>query len=146
MSMTVAVTRNAPGRFHGFLASAMIEVAPGVYVAPRLKKSVRKRVWETLLEWDDFLPEDGGVALFWKSRSAPSGLGMRLLGWPKKELLEHEGTWVAKRALTEAHDTDELETLAEVDEPPPDAGDPEAEHLEMPTAVSPDEETESEGE
>lgn len=129
MAMTVAVTRNAPGRFHGYLASTMLEVAPSVYVAPRMKKSVRQRVWETLLEWDGLLPEDGGVALFWKSRNAPSGLGMRLLGWPKKELLDHEGVWLTQRALREAHDTDELEELAAHDEPAPEPDDPHGPHL-----------------
>lgn len=44
MSVTLIVTRNAPDRFHGFLASCMLEVAPGVYVSPRMGRAVRERV------------------------------------------------------------------------------------------------------
>lgn len=111
MSMTIAVTRNAPGRFRGFFASCMLEIVPGVYVAPRMKKAVRERVWKTVMDWSEFLPADAGVALFWKSRQATSGLGMKLVGWPKKELVDHEGLWLAVRDLTANHDADKLARL-----------------------------------
>lgn len=124
MSMTIAVTRNTPGRFDGFLCSCMHEIAPGVYVAPRMKKAVRERVWNVMMEWAELIPEDGGVVLFWKSRSAPSGLGVRLLGWPKKELVEYEGVWLTLRDLTGAHDVDELMELAEIEAHPFDEDDP----------------------
>lgn len=112
MSTTIAVTRNLPGRFDGFLTSCMLEVAPGVYVAPRMKKSVRERVWKVMLEWAELMPEDGGVVLVWRDRNCPSGLSMRTLGWPKKEFIEHEGTWLAVGNLREVHDPEELERLA----------------------------------
>ena len=44
MSMTVVVTRNVAPRFRGFLASVMLEIAPGVYTAPEMSKGVRERV------------------------------------------------------------------------------------------------------
>lgn len=90
----------------------MQEVAPGVYVAPRLKKAVCERVWNVMMEWQELIPQEGGVVLFWKSRKAPSGLGVRLLGWPKKELIEHEGMWLTLRDLTAEHDVAELLELA----------------------------------
>lgn len=124
MSMTIAVTRNTPNRFNGFLCSCMQEIAPGVYAAPRMKKSVRERVWGVMLEWAELLPQDGGVVLFWKSRDAPSGMGVRLLGWPKKDLVEHEGLWLTLRDLTAAHDVDELQEAVETEEPPIDQDDP----------------------
>jgi len=124
MAMTIAVTRNTPNRFNGFLASCMHEIAPGVYAAPRLKKAVRERIWKVMMEWAGLLPEDGGVVLFWKSRDAPSGLGIRMVGWPKKEMVDHEGLWLTVRDLTAAHDIDELHDLATAGEPPPDADDP----------------------
>ena len=124
MSMTIAVTRNTPNRFNGFLCSCMQEIAPGVYAAPRMKKAVRERVWHVMLEWQELLPQDGGVVLFWKSRDAPSGMAVRLLGWPKKDLVEHEGLWLTLRGLTEAHDIDELHEAAATDEPPIDDEDP----------------------
>lgn len=129
MSMTVVVTRNAPGRFHGFLASAMLEIAPSFYVAPDMKKAVRERIWTTLLEWDDFLDEDGGVVLCWQTSEAPSGLGLRVLGWPKKEIVDHEGMWLAVRSLTQAHDTDELDILADGEELAPEEADLHDAHL-----------------
>jgi CRISPR-associated protein Cas2 len=102
----------------------MHEIAPGVYVSPRMKKSVRERVWKVMLEWAELVPEDGGIVLFWKTSTAPSGLGVRVLGWPKKELVEHEGTWLTLRSLTAAHDIDELQELIEANEPPIDEDDP----------------------
>jgi CRISPR-associated protein Cas2 len=122
--MTIAVTRNTPGRFDGFLASSMQEIAPGVYVAPVMKKSVRERVWSVMMEWSELLPEDAGVVLFWRNPDAPSKLSIRLLGWPKKEFVEHEGLWLTHRDLTEAHDVEELLEQAEVEEQPIDGEDP----------------------
>ena len=73
MSMTILVTRNLPGRFRGFLASTMHEIAPGVYADPTMKKGVRERVWAVMLEWQSEIPADGGVIMFWPSRDEPSG-------------------------------------------------------------------------
>ena len=122
--MTIAVTRNTPNRFNGFLASCMQEIAPGVYVAPVMKKSVRERVWAVMMDWNELLPDDGGVVFFWRDTDAPSGLQIRLLGWPKKEFIEHEGLWLTLRDLTEAHDVEELLEQVDVDEAPIEDDDP----------------------
>jgi len=74
MAMTIAVTRNTPGRFRGFLASCMLEIAPGVYVAPRMPRDVRERVWQVLLSWAELIPPDGGVVLLW-------AIAKHLLAW-----------------------------------------------------------------
>ena len=124
MTTTIAVTRNTPQRFDGFLASCMLEVAPGVYVAPRMKKGTRERVWETLLEWSEFVPDDGGVVLFWRQRNSPSDLGMKLLGWPKKDLTDHEGQWLTQQSLTDADDLEELKNLVEQKVAEPSERDP----------------------
>ena len=125
MSMTIAVTRNTPDRFDGFLCSCMQEIAPGVYVAPTLSSAVRKRVWGVMMEWEGLLPdEDAGVVFFWRDAEAPSGLRIRMLGWAKKEFIEHEGLWLTLRDLTEAHDVEELLEQIEVEEPPIDTDDP----------------------
>jgi CRISPR-associated protein Cas2 len=102
----------------------MHEIAPGVYAAPKMKKSVRERLWRVLLDWSELIPEDGGVVLLWKSPKAPSGLGVRVLGWPKKELVEYEGMWLTFKELTQSHDSDELEKLLTSKEPPFDKDDP----------------------
>ncbi len=122
--MTIAVTRNTPNRFNGFLCSCMQEIAPGVYVAPVMNAAVRERVWRVMMDWAELLDEEGGVVLFWKDDDAPSGLRIRMVGWPKKEFVEHEGLWLTLRDLTEAHDVEELLEQGEVDEPPIDDEDP----------------------
>lgn len=124
MSMTIAITRNVPDRYNGFINSCMHEIAPGVYAVPKMKKSVRERLWRVLLDWEELIPEDGGVVILWRSKNAPSGLSVRILGWPKKELVEYEGMWLAFRELTKAHDSDELEKLSKSKEPPYDMDDP----------------------
>jgi len=118
--MTIAITRNLPNRFDGFICSCMHELTPGVYVAPRMKKSVRERLWGVMMEWSGLIPEDGGLVLFWRSRKAPSGLGVRVLGWPKKELVEYEGMWLTFQKLTQAHNTEQLEKLLDAKESPYD--------------------------
>ncbi len=122
--MTILVTRNTPARFGGFLCSCMLEVAPGVFVGPRLNKAVRERIWAVMLEWAEQIPSDGGVVMFWKSREAPLGLGIRTLGWPKKEILDLEGLWLSRRDLTEAHHQEELKALLLAEEAHPDSTDP----------------------
>jgi len=102
----------------------MLEIAPGVYAVPKMKKSVRERLWRVLLDWEELIPEDGGVVILWRSAKAPSGLGVRILGWPKKELVEYEGIWLTFRNLVKSHDSDELEKLSKIDEPPIDKDDP----------------------
>jgi len=86
----------------------MHEIAPGVYVIPIMNKGVRERLWEVLLSWAQEVPEDGGLILFWSSKKAPAGLAFRVLGWPKKELKEHEGFWLTYGKITKAHDSEEL--------------------------------------
>ncbi|MFW6189810.1 MAG: type I-E CRISPR-associated endoribonuclease Cas2e [Planctomycetota bacterium] len=113
MPMTVAVTRNVPGRYAGFLASCMLPVAPGVYVSPHMRKGVRERLWRVMLQWAGLLPGDAGIMLLWRDSEAPSGLSMRTVGWPKKEILDHEGVWLAVEDLTARHDPDELADLAD---------------------------------
>jgi len=122
--MTIAITRNVPNRFNGFINSCMHEIAPGVYAVPKMKKSVRERIWRVMLDWEELIPEDGGVVILWRSEKAPSGLGVRILGWPKKELVEYEGMWLTFRNLVKSHDSDELEKLLKIKEPPIDNEDP----------------------
>lgn len=122
--MTIVITRNLPDRFDGFISSCMHEVAPGVYAVPKMNKSVRERLWRVMLDWEELIPEDGGVVILWRSAEAPSGLGLRVLGWPKKELIEYEGIWLTLRNLVQSHNIDELKKLSEYIESPFDKNDP----------------------
>lgn len=96
MSMTIVVTRNVPGRYRGFLASCMLELAPGVYTNPHMSRAVRDRVWAVCCDWAGVLPDDGGVLMTWRDKKSPSGQAVLSLGWPKKLLIELNGLWLDK--------------------------------------------------
>ena len=96
--MTIVVTRNAPDRFRGFLASCMLELAPRVYTNPGMGPAVRERVWAVCCNWAGLLPDDGGVLMTWRDPQMPGELGLLTLGWPRKELVELDGVWVDRRA------------------------------------------------
>ena len=51
MPLAVVITRDVEGRYRGFLSSAMLELAPGVYANPRMSAGVRTRIWAVLSEW-----------------------------------------------------------------------------------------------
>ena len=102
MSMTVVVTRTVPARFRGFLASAMLEVAPGVYTSPRMSTGVRDRIWDVCCEWAGLLPNDAGLLLTWRDSKSPSGQCIRTIGWPKAEFVEVDGVWLAMRTTVPA--------------------------------------------
>lgn len=96
MPMTIVVTRQVPGRFRGFLASCMCEIAPGVYTAPRMNRGVRERVWAVLEEWWMAYP-DSSVLMTWEDRKIVGGQNLRTLGLPRQDLQEHDGVFLARR-------------------------------------------------
>ena len=96
MPMTVLVTRDVGDRFRGFLSSVMPEVAPGVFVAPALSRSVRERVWAVLTGWWDGIP-GGSILLVWRDDTQPGGLGLRSLGMPPRELADIDGLLLVRR-------------------------------------------------
>lgn len=96
MSMTVAVTRNVSDRIRGFLASTMLEVGPGVYVAARISPAVRGRILAVLEEWF-WAENDSSIVFVWKDRELPCGLAIKTLGCPPVELVEVDGLILAKR-------------------------------------------------
>jgi len=96
MSMTLAVTRNVSGRMRGFLASSMLELAPGVYSAPRLSPAVRDRIWDVLEDW--FRAEkEASVVMVWQDANMPGGQNVKTLGLPPVELVELDGLIVTRR-------------------------------------------------
>jgi CRISPR-associated protein Cas2 len=94
MSMTLVITRNVPDRYRGFLASCMLELAPGIYTNPHMSRAVRERVWAVCCDWAEVLPNDGGILMTWRDKTSPSGQAVLSLGWPKKELVELDGLWL----------------------------------------------------
>ncbi len=49
--MTAVVTINVEARYRNFLASVMLEIAPGVYMSPALNRSIRDQIWNVLRRW-----------------------------------------------------------------------------------------------
>lgn len=98
MALTVIVTRDVAYRYRGFLASVMLEIAPGVYISPRMTAGVRSRVWRVMCEWHHEEP-DGSVVMVWRDATQTGGVGIEALGAPPKELVELDGLWITRRSL-----------------------------------------------
>lgn len=98
MPLCVIVTRDVEMRYRGFIGSVMLEVAPGVYVGPRLSKAVRERVWDVLSDWHTTLGK-GSVIMTWRDATAPGGVRVLSLGEAPKDLVEHEGSLLVRRAV-----------------------------------------------
>lgn len=96
MPMTVVVTRDVEARYRGFLTSVMLEVAPGVYVAPDLSAAVRHRVWEVLKSWW-FTLGRGALVMVWRDKTASGNLKIETLGEPPKEIVDADGVLLLKR-------------------------------------------------
>lgn len=96
MPMTVVVTRDVEPRFRGFLASVMLEIAPGVYTGPRLSAGVRERVWEVMTAWYEALG-GGSIVMTWRDVQAPGGQAVRLLGVPQRELCDVDGALLVRQ-------------------------------------------------
>jgi len=100
--MVVVVVRDVPDRFRGFLASCMMEIAPGVYTAPRMNAGVRERVWSVLEDW--FRELGGGcVVMTWPDRQAVCGQAVRTLGLPPRRFAEIDGLVVTVDPLEVPH-------------------------------------------
>jgi CRISPR-associated protein Cas2 len=93
---TLVVTRDVEDRYRGFLTSVMLEIAPGVYVSPRMSQGVRERVWSVLTDWWTALGR-GSVVMVWRDRSAAGDLRIETLGEPPKEIVDADGVLLVKR-------------------------------------------------
>ena len=96
MSMTLVVTRNVEHRYHGFLSSVMLEIAPGVYTSPRMTKGIRERVWDVLGRWHGEL-RNGAIVMTWRDSEAAGGQCLAYLGEPPRELVEVDGMVLVRR-------------------------------------------------
>ena len=96
MPTTMIVTRDVEARYRGFLTSVMLEVAPGVYVAPRMSAGVRDRVWAVLSNWWHALGR-GSIVLICREKGLPGELRIETLGEPPKEIVDADGVLLVKR-------------------------------------------------
>lgn len=102
--MTVVATRNVSARMRGYLASVMLELAPGVYSAPRISPAVRERIWGVLDAW--FQHEvDASVVMIWREVSQPGGQAVRVLGSPPIEFVDVDGLVLSKTPVRPSTNT-----------------------------------------
>ena len=93
--MTVVVTVNVEGRYRGFLASVMLEIAPGVYTSPRTSTGIRDRIWDVLSRWY-YEAGRGAIVMTWSDPTAIGEQRIRLLGEAPKELRDADGVYLVK--------------------------------------------------
>ena len=93
--MTIVVTINVAARYRGFLASAMLEIAPGVYTSPNMTSGIRKRVWKVLTQWHEQMKQ-GSIVMTWREPSAIGGQQIRVLGEAPKEIVDADGIYLVK--------------------------------------------------
>ncbi len=98
MSLVVIVTRDVADRFRGLLASTMLEIAPTVYLSPRMNAGVRTRIWDVLSDWHSAEPR-GSIVVVWRDANETGGVGIAHIGSPPRELVEMDGLWLTKRSL-----------------------------------------------
>lgn len=96
MALTMIVTRDVEMRYRGFLTSVMLEVSPGVYVAPDMSSAVRGRVWQVMSDWW-LAMGNGSLTLVWRDTSAPGKLCIETLGEPPKAIVDADGVLLVKR-------------------------------------------------
>ena len=89
--MTVIVTINVDGRYRGFLASAMLEIAPGVYTSPNMTSGIR----EILSKWYYQLGQ-GSIVMTWRDPGAVSEQEIKTLGESPKEIVDADGVYLVK--------------------------------------------------
>ena len=98
MSLVVIVTRDVADRYRGFLASTMLEIAPTVYLSPRMNAGVRSRIWDVLSDWHGAEPR-GSIVMVWRDINETGSVGIANLGTPPRELVDMDGLWLTKRGL-----------------------------------------------
>jgi CRISPR-associated protein Cas2 len=96
MPLTMLITRDVEDRYRGFLGSAMLELAPGVYAQPRMSAGVRARVWAVMEEWHARLRR-GSIVMCWAEPSSAGGLGLLTLGEPAKDVVTHDAILLVRR-------------------------------------------------
>ncbi|MBK1709768.1 type I-E CRISPR-associated endoribonuclease Cas2 [Marichromatium gracile] len=97
MPLVMVVTRDVADRYRGFLGSLMLEVAPTVYISPRMNSGVRVRTWNVLSNWHKSEPQ-GSIVMVWRDVSATGGIEIATLGTPPRELIDVDGLWLVRKS------------------------------------------------
>ncbi len=107
MPLVVVITRDVEERYRGFLGSAMLELAPGVYAQPRMSAGVRGRILDVLADWHGRLRR-GSIVMCWAEPAAHGGLGVATLGEPAKDIIRHDAMLLVRRAVQPRSPPDEV--------------------------------------
>jgi CRISPR-associated protein Cas2 len=99
MSLTVVVTRDVEDRYRGYLASAMLEASPGVYVSNRLNSRTREMLWDTVTRWYSQLGR-GSIQMLYAESKVESGIAVLSLGTPPRQTLRVDGMLLMHRVST----------------------------------------------
>lgn len=103
MPLCLIVTRDVEARYQRFLGSAMLEIAPGVYAAPRLSAAVRDRIWTVISDWHEQLNR-GSIVMTWAEPASTGQLGLHSLGNPPKDIVVHENNLLIRREIAQDQD------------------------------------------
>ena len=93
--MTIVVTINVEARYRGFLASAMLEIAPAVYTSPQMTGGIRERIWDVLSLWYYELGQ-GAIVMTWRDSASVGEQQIRTLGQAPKEIVDADGVYLVK--------------------------------------------------
>ena len=93
--MTVVVTVNVEARYRGFLASVMLEIAPGVYTSPRMTTGIRDRIWDVLSRWY-YDSGQGAIVMTWSDSATVGEQRIQLLGEAPKTIVDADGVYLVK--------------------------------------------------
>jgi CRISPR-associated protein Cas2 len=74
----------------------MLEMAPGVYSAPRISPNVRERLWRVLSEWSE-AEDKASIVMLWQDYQVTEGQAVQVLGEPLVELIEIDGLILTRR-------------------------------------------------
>ena len=99
MNLTVVITRDVEDRYRGFLASAMLEAAAGVYVSKALTPRSRDKVWAVVADWHAALGR-GSLTLLYADSSCDGGIAVRTLGEPTRRPVSVDGAVLMLRVST----------------------------------------------
>ena len=99
MNLTVLITRDVEDRYRGFLASAMLEAAAGVYVSKALTPRARDKVWSVVADWHTALGR-GSLTLLYPDSNCDGGIAVRTLGEPTRRPVPIDGALLMLRVAT----------------------------------------------
>ena len=93
--MTVVVTINVEARYRGFLASVMLEIAPGVYTSPQMTRGIRERIWDVLTKWYYEL-NNGAIVMTLRDPAAVGEQRILTLGEAPKDIVDADGVFLVR--------------------------------------------------